>query len=1309
MKNTENELYEKIAAEVAVHKFIFENAAEGYCLYEMNNLDNNWYSKGLHTHISRLHSGHVPLLEVFQIALKKELEKSISILNSNDELFHFSFDFYSYQSVNVVGAVKISDRGIAVISIGALECNNISSKTGSESHKNSERISNEFDTLKFVVDNSSAFFLVKMDGPTRLIKYANHNYTSTMGMDWSEEVKYRFCDGITSQEVEDLKSTVKFCENNPGRKATRMFSCRTANQLQVEVEWEFFAMENSKERDSEIICVGTDVTTRSEVERKLREERNLLRTIIDIAPVNIFALDREGRKTIANSAEIAFVGAKNESEVLGKKDEYFFSEAYLKNKMGRNLDIVNAGKPVFYEGMLPNAKGEERRLTGSKSPIFNNKNEVIGLVGVSVDITERYIVEQNLKKREAQFRFIAENISSGIKIIENDLTVYVSPRFEQLFGYSAQEHIECESEDFFNFIHPEDLGSVRTIIQNALHSQKPGYNIQYRYKHKNGHYVWREDSVSVNTDPKIGLQRAVILTTDITSKRKDDELLQFIKFSLENTFDGILWINEDGALYFVNNTACQILGYSQDELLTKTISSFDSAKRGKNWSSYFEKLKKKKILNTTAKFLTKNGDLIEVEVSANFVEYKGKAYNCSFIKDITQNVKNEEALRISDEMLKIVSNLSKIGGWTLNLPSQSLSWTEVTKKIMEVPSDFVPSFNSTINFYVDKPKIKKLIKSAIETGKPWKSDHKIITAKGNEIWVESIGNVEIVDGRAINLFGSLQDITDKKLAKIELERKNKLLEIIAKGSQQLLHSSDFILNLKPIIGLLGDSLNVDRVYLFQANYKNSVLSSLSPILEWGNSDIKPIVDNKELQELPIEPFKVYFDTILQGEAFKLTLGNIANVEILKLFNSQGTKSILIFPLFQKDQFWGFLGFDDCKTERIWNTDEFTILSSFSTTLSHALTKKSAEDKIKESQNLLQKLTNNIPGAVFQFELTKDKRIIFPFVSRGVSKLFDTTQVEIKNEKLEHAFNFIHTEDIDGFRNSVLMSAESLSEWDREFRIVSGNEVRWFRGSSVPERTADNSIVWYGYIQDINENRLKNDSLNKLVEITSDQNQRLLNFAYIISHNIRSHTSNISSLLNIWQLAADQNEQELYLNMLHQSMEKLEETIFNLNQIITIQRELNLPRVKLSIKKEVERAVMSVSSDISNFRAQIEINIPNEIFVMVVPAYLDSILINLITNALKYRSHERALIVKISVKKLGKNVLLQVADNGRGIDVEKYGAKIFGLYKTFHGNEDARGVGLFLVKNQIESMRGRIELDSAVGVGSTFKVFFNDEE
>jgi two-component system aerobic respiration control sensor histidine kinase ArcB len=71
--------------------------------------------------------------------------------------------------------------------------------------------------------------------------------------------------------------------------------------------------------------------------------------------------------------------------------------------------------------------------------------------------------------------------------------------------------------------------------------------------------------------------------------------------------------------------------------------------------------------------------------------------------------------------------------------------------------------------------------------------------------------------------------------------------------------------------------------------------------------------------------------------------------------------------------------------------------------------------------------------------------------------------------------------------------------------------------------------------------------------------------------------------------------------------------------------------------------------------------------------------------------------------------LQVADNGRGIDVEKYGAKIFGLYKTFHGNEDARGVGLFLVKNQIESMRGRIELDSAVGVGSTFKVFFNDEE
>jgi hypothetical protein len=481
------------------------------------------------------------------------------------------------------------------------------------------------------------------------------------------------------------------------------------------------------------------------------------------------------------------------------------------------------------------------------------------------------------------------------------------------------------------------------------------------------------------------------------------------------------------------------------------------------------------------------------------------------------------------------------------------------------------------------------------------------------------------------------------------------------------------------------------------------------MLEWSSSKVSSEINNPDLQNLPIEFINGYLDLLLEGKYYNTHVRNVENERLKSLLISQEIKSILVFPLFEGKIFYGFLGFDFCKEEQDLRADEFTILKSFSATLSHAISRKYVEDKIKESQNLLLKLTNNIPGAVFQFELTREKRIIFPFVSKGIKKLFDISQVEIKNEVFDLAFSFIHKDDIEGFRNSFLKSAESLTEWDREFRIISGDDVKWFRGSSLPERKADNSIVWYGYIQDINESKIKNDALNRLVEITADQNQRLLNFAYIISHNIRSHTSNISSLLNIWQLAADESEQELYLSMLHQSMEKLEETIFNLNQIITIQREVNLPRVSLSLKKEVERAVMSVSSDISKFGAQIDILIPNEITVSVVPAYLDSILINLITNTLKYRSNDRALIVKMSAIRQGKNVLLQVADNGRGIDLERYANKVFGLYKTFHGNEDARGVGLFLVKNQIESMRGRIELDSTFGEGSTFKVFFNDEE
>ena len=109
----------------------------------------------------------------------------------------------------------------------------------------------------------------------------------------------------------------------------------------------------------------------------------------------------------------------------------------------------------------------------------------------------------------------------------------------------------------------------------------------------------------------------------------------------------------------------------------------------------------------------------------------------------------------------------------------------------------------------------------------------------------------------------------------------------------------------------------------------------------------------------------------------------------------------------------------------------------------------------------------------------------------------------------------------------------------------------------------------------------------------------------------------------------------------------------------------------------------------------------------VPAYIESVLLNLISNAIKYRQFEKELMVKIDAGITDGKKYFCVADNGQGLDLEKYGDELFGMYKTFHGNEDALGFGLFLTRSQIEALDGRIEVKSEVGAGTCFKVWLND--
>jgi PAS domain S-box-containing protein len=236
---------------------------------------------------------------------------------------------------------------------------------------------------------------------------------------------------------------------------------------------------------------------------------------------------------------------------------------------------------------------------------------------------------------------------------------------------------------------------------------------------------------------------------------------------------------------------------------------------------------------------------------------------------------------------------------------------------------------------------------------------------------------------------------------------------------------------------------------------------------------------------------------------------------------------------------------------------------------------------------------------------------------------------------------------------------------------------------------------------------RQQELLKLAQITNEQNERLTQFTHIVSHNLRSHVSNIKGLMEITDI---EDKESLAKNwgMLKQASASLEATLRSLNEVISISTTGPSSFKQVNAMEMLELVKKSLQSQIDQTKAILETSGNLNQWLMVVPAYFESILFNLISNALKYRHPDRTPEVNISIENRGNDCIIQVSDNGLGLDLNRYGKKLFGMYKTFHGNSDARGVGLFITKTQVESMGGNIAVASTPGIGTTFTITLHEQ-
>jgi PAS domain S-box-containing protein len=271
------------------------------------------------------------------------------------------------------------------------------------------------------------------------------------------------------------------------------------------------------------------------------------------------------------------------------------------------------------------------------------------------------------------------------------------------------------------------------------------------------------------------------------------------------------------------------------------------------------------------------------------------------------------------------------------------------------------------------------------------------------------------------------------------------------------------------------------------------------------------------------------------------------------------------------------------------------------------------------------------------------------------------------------------------------------------------EEFWNNFSMIPVTDKDGEHShWISIQRDVTEEKNKEKEREQLIRELTQNNKDLKQFSYITSHNLRAPLSNLTGLLNLVEdMDIEDPELKEIISGFTKSTHLLNETINDLVKVVIIKDNPSIHKEKVLIKEIFENVFNQLSFLIGLHKPILKIDLEEVSILNINKSYLESIFLNLLTNAIKYRSENRQLKVNISSKVEGDNLVLTFKDNGVGIDLVRNRDKIFGLYQRFHNHPDSKGLGLYLVKSQVEAMGGTINVESTVGKGTTFTIVFKN--
>lgn len=387
---------------------------------------------------------------------------------------------------------------------------------------------------------------------------------------------------------------------------------------------------------------------------------------------------------------------------------------------------------------------------------------------------------------------------------------------------------------------------------------------------------------------------------------------------------------------------------------------------------------------------------------------------------------------------------------------------------------------------------------------------------------------------------------------------------------------------------------------------------------------------------------------------------------------------------------------------VYLNDKLVMLEGF---LSDITLQKQAEDKLRQVAEENMRFFNNPVNlnAITDFEGNLNR------MSPSWTELSGWTEEELKSKPF---LDFIHPEDAKSTAKIFRSLTEDFKVLTFENRIIDkGGSYHWLLWSAASDPKA--RIIYASAINITERKRSEHTILNAKASLETiaqklqEQNRQLDEFAHIISHNLRAPVNNIQALINLLDDNSAIADYKLIFEKLKNVAKNLSETMNELMDTLKVKTHPGVETTEIRFKELLDKVVQSLEGELIVAQASVTFNFNEAPAIQYSKPYLESIFQNLLTNAIKYRSPNRKPLIHFQTASVNDHIELRAIDNGQGIDLDQFGDKLFGLHKTFHEHQEARGVGLFLIKTQIEAMGGSITAESEVDKGTTFIIRFGN--